>query len=411
MKRQHTILIISILVAGTLSFSLGWFSALSAQRQNAAILLGSTTAQFFLSGTSTQTENLRIRDLDEVWKILNDTYYDASKLNLTKMEFSAVKGFVAGIEDPYTVFMTPEESQEFAEGLEGQLEGIGAELDVRDGKLIIVTPLKNSPAQLAGLKPGDIIFKIDNALAEDMTIYEAVRRIRGKKGTQVTLTIIREGSPRPFEVTITRNTITIDSVEVEKLPGDIFHISIHQFNDHMKTEFQNAIQRILLEKASAVILDFRGNGGGYLDTSVDIVSEFVAGIKPVVIIKKRNEEDSSVKTTGNVRLPDIPLVVLADRGSASASEIVAGALQDYKRAIVIGETTFGKGSVQEIDSLRDGASMRITIAKWFTPLNRSIDEVGITPDLEVKFTDEDRKLEHDPQLDEAVRYLRNLRNR
>ncbi len=355
----------------------------------------------------TANENVSIKDLDEVWKRLQANYYDEKKLDAEKLKYGAVKGFVAAIGDPYTVFMTPDESKDFDDGLNGNLEGIGAELEVKEGKLVVVTPLKSSPAEKAGLKTNDIIFKIDGALAEELSLYDAVHRIRGKKGTAVTLTIIREKKSDPFEIKIVRAKVVIDSVTVKKLDGDIFHLTVNQFNDHTKTEFQNAVQKILLERARGIILDLRGNGGGYLDISVDMLSELLPGEKVASIIKRRDaKQNESVKTSGLSSLPDIPLVVLVNKGSASASEIVAGAVQDYKRGVIIGEKTFGKGSVQEISRLADGSNLRLTIAKWFTPLDRSIDDTGITPDKIVELTEADFKAEKDPQLDAAIQYLK-----
>lgn len=402
MKRSQSILISSVLVTGLITFSLGWFFAKNVGAPEKKIL------QTAVGTSSEETlKNLRIRDIDEVWKRLQDGYYDIAKLELPTLEWSAVKGFVAGVGDPYTVFMNPDESKDFENGLEGQLEGIGAELEVKEGKLIVVTPLKNSPAAEAGVRAGDIIYKIDGELAEEMTFYNAIRKIRGKKGTKVTLTVIRENAPEPIEIKITRREITVDSIELKKLEGDIYHLAILQFNDHTKTEYENAIQKILLEKAKGLVFDVRGNGGGYLDIAVDIVSELLEGKKTAVIIKHRDSaKNETVKTDGSGRLSDIPLVILVDKGSASASEIVAGAVRDYKRGIIIGEKTFGKGSVQELSRLDDGSNLRMTIAKWFTPLDRSIDEVGIAPDKEVKITEEDRQFDRDPQLDAAVNYFK-----
>lgn len=402
MKRSQSILVSSVLIASLASFSIGWFFA----KNIATGSKNERAVQTSVGTSSVGSQQIKIRALNEVWKKLQESYYDAAKLDLQRLEFGAVKGFVAGVQDPYTIFLTPEESKEFENGLEGQLEGIGAELEVKEGKLTVVTPLKNSPAQQAGIKPGDIIYKIDGKLTEDMTLYEAIRKIRGKKGTQVALTIIRAELEQPLELKITRREIIIDSITLKELDFNVIHLAINQFNDHTKKEFEDAIQKILLEKPRGVILDMRGNGGGYLDISVDIVSEFLSGRKTAVIIKKRDQtKNEIVKTNGGARLADIPLVVLVDKGSASASEIVAGALQDYKRAILIGEKTFGKGSVQELSKLEDRSTLRMTIAKWFTPLDRNIDEVGIAPDREVKMTDEDRVAERDPQLDAAVQYL------
>lgn len=353
-----------------------------------------------------EIKNTHIENIDTVWKKLNEQYYDSSKLDTSKLGWSAVQGFVEGIGDRYTVYMTPDESKDFDSSLDGLLEGIGAQLEVKDGKLIIVKPLKNSPAFEAGLLPGDIIEKINGEMAAKMVLEDAIKKIRGTKGTKVTLTIIRKGEKTPLIFDIVRREITIDSIVFTKLDGDIYHLELLKFNDHTKTEFENAIQKILLDKAKGLILDLRGNGGGYLDISIDILSELLPGKKPAVIIKQRDaSQNKTAETSGAGRLSDIPLVVLVDNGSASASEIVAGAIQDYKRGVLIGEKTFGKGSVQEVYPLNDGSSLRYTIAKWFTPNGRTIDEVGIAPDKEVKFTEEDIKNKVDSQLNEAIKYL------
>ena len=406
MKRQQSILISSVLITSIVSFGLGLFFA-----DNINIKKSASSAVSQISEKEDPLMAiLKIRDLEEVWERLRASYYDATKLDQSKLEYSAVKGFVNGVGDPYTVFMPPEEAKDFGQGLDGKLEGIGAELEVKDSKLVVRAPLKNSPAEKAGILSGDIIFKINGEPAQEMTIYEAIRKIRGKKGTKVTLTLIRENRPEVFDIEIIRDEILIDTVVVKKINGGIYHIAVNQFNDHTKIEFQKAIEEILLAKAKAVILDLRGNGGGYLDISIDMLSEVISGEKTAAIVKKRDQsKNETIKTSGSARIPDLPLVVLVDKGSASASEIVAGAVQDYKRGILIGEKTFGKGSVQELINLNDGASLRMTIAKWFTPLNRSIDGDGIVPDIEVKLTEEDIKAERDPQLDAAVKYLQNLK--
>lgn len=350
--------------------------------------------------------DLKIPNIDEVFHILRTAYYDSTKLELSKLTAGAVRGFVAGIGDAYTVYMTPEETKDFENGLEGQLEGIGAELEVKLGKLVVVTPLKNSPAEKSGVRSGDIIFKIDGKLAEEMSLYEAIRKIRGPKGTQVTLMLVREKLAEPLELKITRQEIVLDSVEEVALKGGIMHVTVNQFNEHTTAEFNNAVQKILLDHPRGLILDVRGNGGGYLDISVAMLSEIIGPNKIAVITKQRDAtKNEEIKTHAGGRLTDIPLVVLVNKGSASASEIVAGAIQDYKRGIIVGEKTFGKGSVQEIDKLRDGSSLRFTVAKWFTPLSRGVDEVGITPDREVPLTEEDIKAKRDPQLEEAVKIL------
>lgn len=397
-------LLIGILALSIFTFTLGWISA---QSYDPAKLSNNSVNAKTEESPDPLQRPISVHDLDEVWARLQGNYYDAKKLDQEKLEYGAVQGFVSAVGDPYTVFMTPEESKEFGNDLNGQLEGIGAQLEAKNGKLVVVTPLKGSPAEEVGIKAGDVIYKIDGALSQEMTLYQAVSKIRGAKNTQVKLIIIRENVPKPLEFTITRREITIDTITLKKLDGDIYHLAIHQFNDHTNSEFQNAIQKILLDKSKGLIVDVRGNGGGYLETSVEIISEFISGQKPAVIIKRRDATNNeTLKTSGSAKLADIPMVVLVDKGSASASEILAGAIQDYKRGILIGEKTFGKGSVQEISDLPDGSRLRMTIAKWFTPLDRSIDAVGIAPDKEVVYTDKDAAAGNDPQLKAAVEYLK-----
>jgi len=358
--------------------------------------------------TGTISEPVQINNLDEIWRYLGENYYDPSKLDKATLEHGAVKGFVKAIDDPYTVYMTPDESKNFTVNLDGELEGIGAELEMKDSRIIVVTPLKKSPAEKAGLKPKDIISEIDGTSTENVTLEDAVKKIRGKKGTTIVLTVEREGESEPLEISIKRDSIVLESVVVEKLEeGKIFHLNIYQFNTNTEHEFNEAIQEILLEKPEGLIIDVRGNGGGYLDTAVHMLTEFFKKGTTVAIIKKRAPEDNEVlKTTATGRITDIPLVVLIDKGSASASEILAGALQDHKRALIVGSTSFGKGSVQELIKIADGSLLRYTIARWFTPNDRSIDEVGITPDIEVEVTEEDIKAQHDVQLEAAVTELK-----
>jgi len=345
-----------------------------------------------------------------VWDRIKVKYVDENDLNEKNLIYGATKGMVKALGDPYTVFMDPEETKDFMTSLDGQLNGIGAELEVKDQVLVVVSPIKGSPAEAAGLLPGDVIYKIFDELAADMTIFEAVSKIRGERGTKARLTVIREGTEEPIELEITRDIITLESVTYETKENNIAYVSISQFTDNTKPEFNKAVSSILLKKPKGMILDLRFNGGGYLDVSVDILSELIDGKKEVVKIKSRKaEDDKSIYVSGNARLKDIPLVVLVNKGSASASEIVAGAIQDHKRGIVIGEKTFGKGSVQEVmDNFPDSSSLRVTIAHWFTPNGRSIEHEGIEPDRKVEITTKDLEAKKDTQLDAAIEYLKGL---
>jgi carboxyl-terminal processing protease len=347
----------------------------------------------------------------EVWDMLGQSYVDEGKLNNQNMVYGAIKGMVSSLDDPYTVYMTPDETNEFDQNLNGQLEGIGAELTVRDGALVVVYPLKNSPAEKAGLLPGDIVYKIDGQTTSDMTLFDAIMKIRGQKGTKVVLTIMRDKANEPLTVELVRDEVNVDSVSMLDKGNGIYYLTINQFNDTTKPEFDAKVKELLLLEPKGLVLDLRYNGGGYLDSAVDIASEFLKAKDKVSTIKRRSASDNEVLyTTGNPRLPTVPLVVLINGGSASSSEIVAGAIQDHKRGILMGETSFGKGSVQEVDKLSDGSSIRMTIAKWYTPNDKNVSGTGLKPDIEVKMTDADADKDKDPQLDEAIKYLQNLKS-
>ncbi|MBP9718247.1 S41 family peptidase [Candidatus Gracilibacteria bacterium] len=348
-----------------------------------------------------------IKNLDEVWETLHKDYYNFDKANRTDLESSAVRGFVEGLNDPYTVYMTPEESKEFSSDLAGKLEGIGAEMEVHSGAITVVNVLKKSPAEGAGLQPHDIILKINDEDTSKMKFIDAIKKIRGPKGTPVTLTVYREGEEDDVTLTITRDTITVASVEATTHPGKIVQLSVNQFNDTTITDFNEILQDMLLDKPNGIIVDLRNNGGGYLETAVDFLSFILPPDTLAVTVKKRDpKKDKTLKTTGSGPLGDIPVVVLINKFSASASEIVAGAIQDHKRGALIGEKSYGKGTVQELKTLTDGSLLRLTIAKWFTPNGRSIDQTGLEPDLAVSFTKEDKAAGKDPQLDAALKELR-----
>jgi len=360
-----------------------------------------------LTDSTTEPANLSL--FWKVWGMVNDMYVNETALDKQTMVYGAIKGMVASLGDPYTVFMTPDETKDFDDSLNGTLEGIGAELTVKDGVLVIISPLKDSPAEKAGLLPGDVVYKIDGTVTSDMTLFEAITKIRGQKGTKVTLTILRKAKKEPFDVAITRDDVSVDSVSWEAKDNGIFYIAINQFSDNTQAEFDNAVHQIVLKDPKGIVLDLRYNGGGYLDSSVSILSDFLQGKQEAVTIKKRNAADNqTLFVTGNAPLANVPLVVLVNKGSASASEIVAGAIQDHKRGIIMGEQSFGKGSVQEVDKLQDGSSLRITIAKWYTPSGKNISEVGITPDMVVPLTEADSEAKKDPQLDAAMKYLAGL---
>lgn len=394
-------------------FSLGWgssayyFSQKVASGQNSS--QNTNVLSPLLGGGNTNRSDLKM--FWNVWDLLSQQYVDESALNDQQQVYGAIKGMVAAVNDPYTVYMTPDETKEFDQSLSGELEGIGAELTVRDKALVVVSPLKNSPAEKAGLLPEDIVYKIDGKVTAEMSLFDAIMHIRGEKGTKVTLTIIRKGIDEPFDLSIVRETVNVESVSMEDKGNNIYYLSINQFGENTAPEFEAKVNELLLKQPKGLILDLRNNGGGLLDTAVNVLSEFIVGKKPAVGIKQRDaKKDTQLFVDGNAHLGTVPLVVLINKGSASASEIVAGAIQDYKRGILMGEQSFGKGSVQDVHPLSDGSSLRITIAKWYTPNGQNIDHVGIKPDMEIKMSDDDYEKKKDTQLNAAMEYLKNLKN-
>ena len=346
----------------------------------------------------------------DIWGQIDQNYINGNGIDQDKMMYGAIKGMVAALDDPYTLFMDPKETEEFRNSLSGDLEGIGAELTIRDNNVVIVSPLKDSPAEKAGVLPGDIIYKIDDKVATNMTLTDAVLRIRGEKGTTVNLSIVREEQEEPIEVAIVRDEIKVPSISWEMMDDEIAYVSINQFGDDTTKEFENAVTSILLKKPKGILLDLRFNGGGYLEGAIDIISEFIEqGLATTV--ERSLEEDTEVhKVHGHARLAEVLLVVLINEGSASASEIVAGAIKDHERGTLVGEKTFGKGTVQELRPQSDGSSLRITIAKWVTPDGNDIDGVGISPDVEIENETNDAGELEDKQLEKALELLQEQLN-
>ncbi len=404
MMQQRTVWIV-IPVVAVFFFLIGW-QAGHAGLETATVKEHAGLQSFVGANIARDRADLSL--FWDVWDRLSAQYVDPTAINTDKMVYGAIKGMVSALDDPYSVFMDPQESKEFKNNLTGKLDGIGAQLSVKEKNLTVMSVLKDSPAEKSGLKGTDIILKIDDAVAGDMTIYEAITKIRGARGTSVKLLIYRKNNGDPFELTIVRDEIRLNSIELTEKPNNISVIALHQFTDSTMTELTEVIPKILAKKPKGIILDLRDNGGGYLEVAVDVLSELLIGKKEVVTIRKRDPKyDEKKFTSGSGRMTTIPLVVLVNNGSASASEIVAGAVQDYKRGTVIGEKTYGKGSVQEIDErLKNNASLRMTIAKWLTPLGRSINKVGIEPDQTVKYTEADLKKGVDPQMDAALKALK-----
>jgi carboxyl-terminal processing protease len=308
-------------------------------------------------------------------------------------------GLVSAAEDPYTEFFTEEQTKEFNDSLNGSFEGIGAELGKEGNFVVIVAPIKGAPAEKAGIQSGDVIIEIDGESAINITVAEAVSKIRGPKGEEVVLTIVRDGEE--IEVTIVRDTITIESVEWEK-QGDSGVITISRFGDDTVELTRKAAQDLKNQGVKSMVLDMRGNPGGLLDAAVDVSAIWLQKGSTALEEKRNGEVIKTYKTSDQPILAGMPTVVLINGGSASASEIVAGALHDNEAATLIGTKSYGKGSVQRVIPLAAGGSLKVTIARWFTPVGKNIDKEGIVPDLEVELTSEDREEGRDPQLDAAL---------
>lgn len=407
---------VGVILIPFVSFLLGLTVGYNQARQDTLSWYGPTGSGSIVGenipGRSASAPKIDLRLLWESLEKVEAMYIDPSKINYQSMAYGAVRGMIATLDDPYTSFMNPQESEAFNDVLSGDLEGIGAELAERDGHLVVVAPLKGSPAEKAGLMPADILYKIDAESTANLTLTEAVSKIRGKPGTKVVLTIIRGDETKPLDIAIERQAIKVPSVELKMLDGNYAHIIVSQFGSETTKEFGKVVNQLLIKKPKGVIVDLRNNGGGYLSAATELGSEFI-GNGIITIIKKRlsdgswNEEVQ--RATGNARLETIPLVVLVNEGSASASEIFAGAMHDHARAKLVGTKTFGKGTVQDLISLSDGSTLRITTAQWLTPNGVNIHKVGIMPDVVIELDpakkEKDGKLK-DLQLDKAVEVLK-----
>ncbi len=346
--------------------------------------------------------NLDYTSVERIYDQLRISY--DGKLTEQQLQDGLKKGLVAATGDPYTEYMPPSEAKEFGEQLSGSFEGIGAELGKDKDAVIIVAPIADTPAAKAGLRPKDIIAEIDGKNAIGLSIEEARNKIRGAKGTQVKLTIIRDQEKLQFA--ITRDTISIPSVESKILDGNVGLLTISRFSDDTGQLANDAATSFKAKGVTSVILDLRGNPGGYLSAAVDVSSLWLSGDKTVLQEKRDETVIKTYKSSGKGTLQGIPTVVLIDGGSASASEITAGALHDNGAATLIGVKSFGKGSVQEPQSLADGSLLKITIARWYTPKGKNIDKEGISPDQKVDRTLDDMKANKDPQLDAATAKLK-----
>lgn len=341
----------------------------------------------------------------EVWEKLKTQHPNKDQITDKQMFYGSLKGLVASFDDPYSEFMDPKENKEFEDDMSGVFDGIGAEIGLRDGILTIISPIEGTPASRAGLLPGDKILEINGENTKDFSVDQAVSKIRGPKGTEVVLSIYNSSIDEIREVKIIRDKIFIKSVKYEKLENDIFLIKISAFNDDTSSLFSEAVKQFISSGSKKLIIDLRSNPGGYLETAVNLLGEWING-EVAVIEKFADDKQLDYPAKGLNRLSSYNTVVLINGGSASASEIMAGALKDYGKATIIGETSYGKGSVQMLRSLSDGSALKVTVAKWLTPKGQDISKEGIEPDVEVELTYDDYVAVKDPQMDAAKKFFK-----
>ena len=344
----------------------------------------------------------------QVWNKIKTEHINGENAEEKDLVYGAISGMVDSLKDPNTVFFPPEDAKKFEEDVSGSFGGIGAEIGIRNDQLVIIAPLKNTPAEKAGLKSNDKILLIDKTPTTGLNVNEAVKLIRGEIGASITLTILRNGWEEPKEFTIIRETITVPTLDWESKDGQIALIKLYGFNENAPYLFYKAALQTLLNESKGIILDLRNNPGGFLEVSVDIAGWFLDRGTVVVTERFRSGNEIIFRSRGNAALKNLPMVILVNQGSASASEILAGALRDHREIKLIGEKSFGKGSVQELQDLKDGSSLKITVANWILPKGQIIDKTGLAPDYEAKITEEDVSAGRDPQLDKALEVLKSL---
>lgn len=364
--------------------------------------------EFKIVNQSSQPQTVDYQLLWDAINVLNTKYID-KPVDQQKILYGAVQGAISAVGDPYTTFFPPQDLTNFKTSLQGSFEGIGAEVGMQDGLIVIMATLDESPAKKAGLLPKDAILDVDGQSTANWSVDQAVNKIRGPKGTQVTLTLGRQGKDKPFDVKITRETIQIKSVKWQYRDivanGKTKHIAVitvSEFGDDTKPLFDQAVNDIFKHSIDGIVLDLRNNPGGYLQTAVDVASNWLTAGQTVVTEAHSDGTSQEYKAEGGNRLNVIKTVVLINGGSASAAEILAGALHDYNIGELIGEKSFGKGSVQELVDLKGGSAVKVTVAKWITPGGKNLNHNGLDPDVAVKLTPDDASKDLDPQMDKAL---------
>ncbi|HBV01560.1 MAG TPA: peptidase S41 [Candidatus Taylorbacteria bacterium] len=419
-KKAPSIILATLLLTGVFYIGFTFGEGHQSAIEKAATLYGKESPPGLLDMTD-------FSPFWSAWNVLNEKYVPATTTAVASDEqklWGAIEGLTASLKDPYTVFFPPEESKLFESEINGSFEGIGMEIGIKDDVLTVIAPLKGTPAERAGILPGDKILKINDEASASLRVDQAVKLIRGKKGTEVRLTVLREGRPDSFEIKVIRDVIDLPTIDVELKPGKIvggenagkesgltkdgvYIIRLYNFSATSPRLFRDALRKFVESGSNKLLLDLRGNPGGFLEAAVDIASWFLPAGKTVVT------EDGGAKSAVkvhrsrgyNVFNNNLRMAILVNSGSASASEILAGALREHGIATLVGTKTFGKGSVQELVKLTPDTSLKVTVARWFTPNGLSISDGGLAPDVEVKLTPEDIEKKKDPQTDKAVELL------
>ncbi|MFA5228587.1 MAG: S41 family peptidase [Candidatus Paceibacterota bacterium] len=345
-------------------------------------------------------ENIDLSVLKKTLDQIYLNYVDPDKIDLEKMTYGAVSGMVSALGDPYTEFFDPESADVIEETITGKFEGIGLHIGIKNKQLTAISPIKGTPADKAGIRPGDKIIFVDEKPTSDLSVNEAVDLIRGPKGTKVVLTILRDGNN--FNVEITRDIINVPTVEWEMVDNQIALIGIYHFTNSTAQDFRKIVFEVINSDAKGIILDLRSNPGGLVNQAIEVSGWFLNKNDLVMIEKGREDKENEYRANGSGSLINYPTIILIDEGTASASEILAGALRDNRNLLIIGVKSYGKGTVQKLLDLSNDLMLKVTIAEWLTPNRVVINENGIVPDVEVELTLEDYENEKDPQLEKAI---------
>ena len=394
-----------VIVIFLIGFAVGHFEAERQTASSTEVLHPSNT--IFTNKES--KEKIDFALFWKVWDLLQQKYVGRGDLDANTLFYGAIKGMLEASGDPYTTFFSPEEQKAFEEDISGIFEGIGAEMGLRDGVVTVVAPLEGMPAEAAGIRAGDRILKINGESTESLTLDQAVEKIRGPKGTEVTLSVYSEGDENTHEVTLKRSTILVKSVRYENKGDGIALVRVSRFGDDTHREFAKAAESARADQARGIILDLRNNPGGLLDGAVDLSGYFLPTGTLVVQEEDAQGSKTQLRTEGSAILENIPVVILINQGSASAAEILAGAIRENRENVrIVGETSFGKGSVQELIPVSKDTSVKITVARWLTPKGNQINQKGIDPDTKVELSRDDFLNKKDPQYDKALEVLKEL---